>query len=148
LLANVDRNQHSTRWRLPIMRKSQRYSHHASAVSVVCMFSWQAAGCLYGASYRCARTRKHWRPKLKTWSKHWRQRCAGLYCMLLCAHIVSADLRPHGLTHQLAQDEALAAKDAELEQALATVTAAKVCFFHTISLSQRDRYTDSRRMKP
>ena len=30
------------------------------------------------------------------------------------------------------QDEIVAAKDAELEQALATVTAAKVCFFRTI----------------
>ena len=43
--------------------------------------------------------------------------------MVLCAHIVSADLRPNGLTHQLAQDEALAAKEAEL-QALAARLAA------------------------
>ena len=41
-----------------------------------------------------------------------------------------------GLTHHLAQDEALATKDAELEQASTAITA-KVCFFRTISLSQR-----------
>ena len=46
--------------------------------------------------------------------------------MFLCAQILSADLRPNGLTHRLAQDEMAAAKVAELEQALATVTATKV----------------------
>ena len=147
MLAN-DRIQHSTRWRLLMMWKLQRYSHHASAVSVGRMFSWQAAGCLYGASYRRARTRAHWRPKLKTWSKPWRRRCAGLYCMFLCAQILSPDLRPNGLTHQLAQDQALAATDVELKQALATVTSKVRHMLIVSDLSQRNRYIDSRRIRP